>query len=445
MKTPPYLFIDTMIFLHFAPLDQIEWVDFVDNDHIEILITSGVIRELDKHKNIHSSEKIRERARRVLKQIESWAISPDGIEIRPKVIARIYTQIPTIDFSVHSLDPAWPDDILIASAISTKAGSPERTIHLVSDDTGARIKARNLGILPIVLPDKYRLPIERDPLEIENEQLKKELVKLSTPTLPHLAVEFSNEKTFIKFPLPNIRASDQLEKEAKKTIDELKAKFKPYTKEDVRNQPLKNLLGGVSDQEIDRYNGELSKYFDSYEDYIQQYYIYNAKQLLKYKFTLQLSNTGRAPAEDVDIHIHFPDGFSLTEKENIKDKPKPPNPPKPPMTEQQLFLQQFEKSLSYPGLSSLTRGLIAQNLDHLGPPPNVSEAKIKKSRSYEVSYTVQKLKHGYSVKLGSLIIAFDDAADIKSFEANYIVNAANMPVSTSDKLRFAFNGNRRDT
>jgi len=441
MRTPAYLFIDTMIFLHFSPLEQIEWTDLVDNEHVELLITSGVIRELDKHKNVHSSEKIRERARRILKQIETWGISPNGIEIRPNIIARISTVIPKIDFSVHNLDPSWSDDILIASAISLKADSPEKTIHLVSDDTGARIKARNLGIIPIELPKKYRLPVERDPLQIENEQLKKELAKLSVPTLPHLVVEFTNEKNFIEFPLPIIQAIDHLEEEAKKYIDELRAKFKPYIKEEAKNKPLANLLVGVPDYEIKRYNSELPKYFDAYENYTREYYLYKAKQLLTYKFTLQLSNTGRAPAEDVDVHMHFPDGFSLTDQDNIKDKPKPPNPPKQPRTEQQVLMQ----SMSYPGLSSLIGGFIPPNLDHLGPPPNVSPAKIKKSSSYEISYVVQKLKHGYSARFGSLIITFNDATNIKSFEANYVISAANMPVSSSGILRFVFVRKRNET
>jgi len=45
-------------------------------------------------------------------------------------------------------------------------------VFLVTDDTGARTKARFLGVQALVLSDELRLLVELDPLERENAWLE---------------------------------------------------------------------------------------------------------------------------------------------------------------------------------------------------------------------------------------------------------------------------------
>jgi hypothetical protein len=46
-----FSFVDTNLFLHFPPLDQIAWLDLLGCDNVVLIVTGTVIRELNKHKD----------------------------------------------------------------------------------------------------------------------------------------------------------------------------------------------------------------------------------------------------------------------------------------------------------------------------------------------------------------------------------------------------------
>ena len=161
MAKVSHLFIDTNILLHFRPISEIPWNTLVQGTRIELIITQGIIRDLDKHKNTNSSMKIRARARRALNEIEAWAANATGFEVQPNLVVKIHAGIPTIDFTEYNLDRNWSDDYLLATIKSFPRASSEDLVWIVSDDTGIRIKAKQLGIDPLVLDDAYRLPQEK--------------------------------------------------------------------------------------------------------------------------------------------------------------------------------------------------------------------------------------------------------------------------------------------
>lgn len=47
------LVLDTNIFMHCQPLDQIDWLNVVRAQEVKLLIPRVVMAELDKHKNQH--------------------------------------------------------------------------------------------------------------------------------------------------------------------------------------------------------------------------------------------------------------------------------------------------------------------------------------------------------------------------------------------------------
>ncbi|MBP7476722.1 MAG: hypothetical protein KA810_15845, partial [Pyrinomonadaceae bacterium] len=64
------LFVDTMIFLHYRPLDELDLKTLTGGDEVSIVITNVLLHELDKHKSSHPIRKIRDRALRVLQDFE---------------------------------------------------------------------------------------------------------------------------------------------------------------------------------------------------------------------------------------------------------------------------------------------------------------------------------------------------------------------------------------
>ena len=90
--------------------------------------------------------------------------------------------------------------------------------------------------------------------------------------------------------------------------------------------------------------------------------------------------------EDIDIFIHFPNGFQLFNSHNMPSpprKPKVPDKPSKNLIDRMNRLQNFDLM---PPLSFSNR--IAKHVDY-----NVNAPDIQKSKSYDVSINVKKLKH----------------------------------------------------
>jgi predicted ribonuclease YlaK len=75
------IFVDTNIFLHYQPIEDIPWKDVVDAEEAVICIAPIVIEELDDKKDSHRLSKIRERARKALQLIEN-SVGRDDFQVR---------------------------------------------------------------------------------------------------------------------------------------------------------------------------------------------------------------------------------------------------------------------------------------------------------------------------------------------------------------------------
>jgi len=106
------VFLDTMIFLHYRSLEQLNLAEILGPPPHNVLVPRITLRELDKHKNTHRSSRIQERARKVLQKIERWV---KGEEIRLGVSAEFLSAMPMVDYEKLGLNPDWSDDILIAT------------------------------------------------------------------------------------------------------------------------------------------------------------------------------------------------------------------------------------------------------------------------------------------------------------------------------------------
>ena len=68
-------------------------------------------------------------------------------------------------FTENRLDKTEQDDCLIASLIQFSIENPDAQTILVTDDIGPRLKANNLGVKTLKLPENEHLSEEPDEME----------------------------------------------------------------------------------------------------------------------------------------------------------------------------------------------------------------------------------------------------------------------------------------
>jgi len=437
---PLYVFLDTNIFLHYQPFDQIRWSEVLKVPQIVLVIAPVVVRELDEHKDQHRLSTIRDRARIALRKIEQSVLGeldtqlPDDVELE-------YAREPTIDFEHHGLRRDISDDHLIASCLTHREVETGRDIFLISEDTGPRLKAVQCGFRAMRLPDKYKLPSALDSVEKDKRQLQQRVQQLEN-RLPRLKLAFADESNRFKAVIQ--RPIAWSEEEIQRQIARIKNKYgkraKPRKKEPKQNDsPLSSWLqtpgigsriaddwSAISSEEIQRYNSQLDEFYDSYENYLRRYAQSKNLQYRTISLDIYLFNFGTAPAEDIDVFMHFPDGFSLHDADNKPQMPRRPGPPRQPQTQAEKMIDRYS---------------IVENFSHrpfttpyIPIPGNVSSPTIQRSNSYDVSFDIQRLKQHMSEPCEPLYITFDSFESATSFSIRYRVNAADLPDEVTGSL-----------
>ena len=64
------------------------------------------------------------------------------------------------------------------------------------------------------------------------------------------------------------------------------------------------------------------------------------------------------------------------------------------------------------------------------PPGNVSSPNIEETNSYDVDFSVRKLKHNMRESCGPFYVVFDSVEDASSFSIDYRINTADLPDDT---------------
>jgi len=438
------VFIDTMIYLHYQSINDINFHEFLGDNPIKIIIPRITIRELDKEKNTNSSDKIRERAKKVLKNVEE--ITNLNTEIRDKVSLELYPEKPKINFDKKNLDPNWNDDYLIATIIQFKIDNPGKDkIILITQDTGPIFSAKNLGIDVIKMPEKYKLPIELGKLELENKELKKTIEKLQN-ALPSLSLGFSDSdgKTLDNATFYLKKQKKYSDKDIENKINKLKQKYPKMEFSKEKNSKdsktvydgllavqniMQNIFNTIPKEEYDKYSKEIDKYLKEYKKYLEEI---NSLDYISrsIRFQLEIKNDGTAPAEDVSICISFPNGFELYTIDEFLELPLPeePSPPEKPFSQAEKLSNMLHYSI--PDISNINLKNDFANFKEL---PTFS---LKKTNSYELTDHFNRIKHGEEAKLPELFLIFDSFEVAKSFKVKYIIRPANLPEPVEGELNF---------
>lgn len=411
-----YLFLDTNIYIHFRDFEEINWKKELSiiEDYI-IVLAPIVIDELDKHK-YNQNQKISRRIKKLLPKIE--------LRIDEKKIILLNSRPKTATFDQHKLDKLEQDDSLLASIIEFRQEiNHEHRIIYITNDTGPRLKAKTLQIDAQKIPEEYLIDNDDDEVIKENRRLKTELIEIKNlrPIIRFgfengkenfvrpKNVEIKNKSTFIKeFMLKEERKYNFLEKE-KINKDEL-------TGLDL----ISKMYSTLTDKQVDTYNSNLKKYFQSFENYLDSIYdqkLYDDHLLI---LNLTLDNTGNKPAEDVDVILKFPNHLKVINKNKLRQiaKTKPVLPKKP-----------IPNPLG---------------IDYLVPYYPQSELY---RHSYDVNYIIlnnnvhfhtKSIKHNQKYDLSPVFIKYEDVKEAKPFKIEYKIQISNLPKQIEGMLNINF-------
>lgn len=433
-------FLDTMIFLHFQPFDQIDWPTVLNANHVTLIIPPIIMRELNNHKDTHALRKIRERAQRVIGRLLELFKDGDQANVKRNVEVKYQTAEPNIDFETYKLDPKSGDDLLLATILSFKAELPDINVVIVTEDLHLILKSRQYDISALQLTEELKLPDVLDDYEKEIKKLERTIHELTSRS-PLLRLGFANRSDHAKFTL--IKPSVTTVEEIEQTMKHLKQQYPtmaippPATvdtskrKSGVTMSELAQLfetIGGYTVEERHSYNAALDQFFSDYRSYLKETVTYLEVQARTVALNVLAYNDGTAPGEDIDIQLHFPDGFTLASSD--ARRPAKPNAPKA-----QTTMEKLQESLRSPYLNSaafLPRGHVVERSTER---PNVSTPTIRKTKSYDVASRIERLKHNQPIYLYQLYCVFDSFESAKSFEIEYQIKAGNVPNLVSGTLR----------
>jgi hypothetical protein len=421
MTNVAHVFPDTNVLLHFEALDGLDWAGLCSRKDVVLHITQSLLAELNSAKDASGSSAIRKRAKTVQRRLKAIHAGQDAKLPAGLAIKFLVTTPDVAAFS--GLNPRVADDALLAEVLFFKQSEPDAEIFVATDDDGfgLRVKCGSHGLQVIEPPEQWRLDPEPDDRDIELRRLRKEVETLRNAR-PNLAVHFlDGENRFSISP----EAFD-IESRVKAFVEKLRSKFPEMR---VREEPkgyLANVMRldiGPKPAQIATYNRELSEFFVISEDVARKRLESKSRTIF---FALAASNSGSAPANDLLIHIHFPDGFVLRKKDEwesfMSDLPRPPE--KPRTLEDTMASLANLQAPRYPFAT-------AGQSSYVAPEPSLS---IRKTNSYDVEFAQPKLKHGQEAVLGQFALTFDKAPF--SFQAEYSAMADNLPETIEGNLLF---------
>jgi hypothetical protein len=281
------------------------------------------------------------------------------------------------------------------------------------------------------MPDDLRLPEEEDATSKKLRKAEQELADLKNK-LPKLKLQGFEGRSFgMLFFRPPIDSRTRLNG----LLGRLRLAYPPMKKTQMTGNILINGLlvpasylsqpiNGISDGDIDKYNAEIETFLTEYENWYLAFEAALNFRRLTCPLFLTLKNDGSAPAEDVELKLHLPDGFDVLDQEI--DLPSRPSLPKKPQT-------LMEK------MASTRLGAWIPSLDHKSLQlPQMGSRKglvsLRKSNSYDALFHWPRIRHFDEEVTGEIYVNFHDIDQVKSFTLDYQILAANSPRPETGKL-----------
>lgn len=427
------IILDTDILLHYERVDQIDWPKELGATDVMLIITPVVMEEMEKHKALHPSKRIRKRAGDYVKWINSQIVDDSlQAEIRSNAHLKMLDAEPTVDFGSNRLNREVEDDRLIAHAIQWAEHYPDAPATILTADTGVRMKALGRN-LPVMLweDNEHKLPPEPDPEDKKIKDLEAKVRKYES-RVPVLRLEFCDGEQHCQYAL----AEDSAERIAVKMTD-LKWQYPKLQAPAPRKQitptgnsmiDKMNLISQasfrmsepfirMSETGRQQYNERLDKFYEKYERFLEELSYYQSHVI---RLDILLANQGTCVANNVDVELQFPQSMRVSARYKLQAEPKPPEKPDP--------FDYLGMRHSFPDINPRlfsTPAIVPIAANVLGP--HFESQNI-------VHYEVKRAKHNLPVELDSLFVDYETSDDVEPFAIDYRLFADDISDVVSGKL-----------
>jgi len=175
------LFPDTNIFLQCRALKELPWAECINADRIDLLIGAPIQDEIDRLKqdgNQRRARRARDTNRLFREILDSAEESITLRESHPQVILRFAPALPVKRTLPETLDLTRADERLIEEVLYYRL--QDDSAHILTGDTGIRLRARRHDVPVLVVPDSWMLPPENDERDKEIGALKTQVARLQS-------------------------------------------------------------------------------------------------------------------------------------------------------------------------------------------------------------------------------------------------------------------------
>lgn len=422
------LFIDTMVFLHYRPLHELNLTNLLNCQSVTVVVPRVTVKELDEKKDSHSDRKVKDRARRALYAI--YKAITTGSKLEGDIGIEQYFVHPEAKLVELRLNPSSSDDILVAAAVTYQIENPNCKVVVLTEDVGPRLTCFEHGISTAEkLDDSLKLASTLDATERELRDAKKELQRQSNAQ-PKIELLFNDS------PAPSDRkrvvysSNSPLSEEQKEEVRQDVRKNRPPLK-----LPNSRYTHGIlaadyfsSDEipigKVRQYNRELKQYYARVDTFFNRVNQHNDRMSRIICIDLSIHNTGTAPAEDVDITLIFPSDITLFTSDTLPKPPELPAPPEIPQSASASLIANFNQlNISPPWEPATVSSQPVLNVDLVAGRPKLTTH-------------LTRVKHGKPENLPEFYVEIDCFETSKSFHCDYELILANLTMPVTGKLHF---------
>jgi len=427
--TATFGFVDTNVLLHFPPIDQINWTDLLGARKIILVITSVVIRELNKHKDAPISPKLRDRATSILRRLYEYSEQEGVVEVRDNVELQFHTHEPLLNFASEGLAREIPDDYLVATVLGFSRKFPKLKVAVITNDLGLKLKAQAYGIRTLRPPDDMRLPDEVDPGHKRIRELE-ERVRLLQLQIPDLKLVFRSKEDRIHYIL---KADINLTPEVLNwRLTRLRKKFPKMVKPNWYSG-ADSQAGTIPPSGFDDYNRALDLFFSDYERYLPRLQNYFNQKRRTIQLNIWAFNIGSCPAKDADIFMRFPDDIDVFTK--LPGRPEMPRPPETPGSRAEAKGSVGLNTIMWSGAHFVTQPSFDQQLSGVQYVPGLDARTSRVTvEDNVVRMHVAEAKHKLLTSVDTIYVMFRSHAQAHSFTVDYDIYCANIPDMQAGKL-----------
>lgn len=419
MKQTATIFPDTNVLLHFPPLADIDWCGLANASAVHLVLCMQVIQELDRHKY---DARLHRRAERAIKEIQQGCTA--GVPIRPGVTIAVFNQVGASGFP----DADEDDGKIVHQVQLYSTQHPKAEAAIATNDYGMKLRCEACSLKVISLDASLQLPPPEDELRRKLKQVTEERDQLKL-RLPRLSIGLSHAGADAPEKEPHFCIGGEFEQiNVDARVARIQERYPMH-----RSAMSRHLGGGAVAivagwrEDWDRHDEELGQFYSRYRGYLENL---NAIAHLKsrcVRFDLWLTNSGKGIATDVDVFASFPEDLGWVAAQGSKEaaifekKPRPPKPPPTPLRRhvlRELDLRlNTSKDFKFPDIEPIHR-------DEREPWTEVTK---QPNGLLQIRSRIQRVKHWHPVNLGPFWGVLRDMGEVKPFELQVAISAAELP------------------